>query len=91
MPCLDRKDAGAWAKRYEKWGAGGTLPSIMDRDETQMKYGLKFTKTIFDAVHLPVVASGGAGKRGHYGERVVGRRAGALSYFCFPLPNFKFR
>jgi len=51
MPCLDRKDAGAWAKKYEKWAAGGVLPRIMDRDETQMKYALEFTKTISDAVH----------------------------------------
>ena len=84
MPCLDRKGAGAWAKRYEKWSAGGILPSIMDRDETHMKYALEFTKAISDAVRLPVVASGGAGKLEHYCERVVGRRAGALSYFGFP-------
>ena len=47
-------------------GAGGILPRIMDRDEIQMNYGLRFTKTIFGAVHLPVLASGEAGKLEHY-------------------------
>ena len=72
------------AKRYEKWDASGVLPSIMDKDETQIKYGLKFTKIIFGAVHLPIIASIGAGKRKHYSERVVRRRAGALTYLGFP-------
>ena len=85
MPCLDRKSTGAWAKRYEKWGAGGILPSIMDRNETHMKYALEFTQAISDTVRLPVVASGGSGKLEHYCERVVGRGgAGAFSYFGFP-------
>ena len=73
MPCLDSKGAGAWAKRYEKWGAGGILPGIMDRDETHMKYALEFTQAIAGRGRLPVVASGESEKLEHYCARVVGR------------------
>lgn len=43
----------------------------MDRDGTQAGYDLEFTKAISDAVDLPVVASGGTGKLGHFYEAVV--------------------
>jgi cyclase len=43
----------------------------MDGDGTQGGYDLEFTKAISDAVDLPVVASGGAGKLEHFYEAVV--------------------
>jgi cyclase len=43
----------------------------MDGDGTQAGYDLEFTKAISDAVNLPVVASGGAGKLEHFYEAVV--------------------
>jgi len=43
----------------------------MDGDGTQAGYDLEFTKAISDAVDLPVVASGGAGKLEHFYEAVV--------------------
>jgi|WetSurSiteA1Bulk_404760.scaffolds.fasta_scaffold13343_2 imidazole glycerol-phosphate synthase subunit HisF len=43
----------------------------MDKDETQMKSALEFRKAISNAVHLPVLASGEAGKLEHYAEGVV--------------------
>jgi cyclase len=43
----------------------------MDGDGTQTGYDLEFTRAIADAVKLPVVASGGAGKLEHFYEAVV--------------------
>lgn len=56
------KDAVAWARECEKLGAGVILPTSMDGDGTKAGYDLPFTRAISDAVTLPVVASGGAGK-----------------------------
>ena len=65
------KDATAWAKQCQELGAGVILPTSMDGDGTQAGYDLEFTKAISDAVNLPVVASGGAGKLEHFYEAVV--------------------
>ncbi len=65
------KDAVAWAKQCQELGAGVILPTSMDGDGTQAGYDLEFTKAISDAVDLPVVASGGAGKLEHFYEAVV--------------------
>ena len=43
----------------------------MDGDGTQEGYDLEFTKAISDAVDLPVVASGGAGKLEHFYDAVI--------------------
>jgi cyclase len=56
------KDAVEWAKRCEESGAGVILPTSMDGDGTRAGYDLEFTRAIADAVLVPVVASGGAGK-----------------------------
>ena len=65
------KDAIAWAQQCQELGAGVILPTSMDGDGTQAGYDLQFTKAISDAVDLPVVASGGAGKLEHFYEAVV--------------------
>jgi cyclase len=65
------KDAVAWAKQCQDLGAGVILPTSMDGDGTQAGYDLEFTRAISDAVELPVVASGGAGKLEHFYEAVV--------------------
>ena len=65
------KDAIAWAKQCQELGAGVILPTSMDGDGTQAGYDLEFTRAIADAVNLPVVASGGAGKLEHFYEGVV--------------------
>lgn len=56
------KDAVVWARQCEELGAGCLLPTSMDGDGTQQGFDLSFTRAIADAVSLPVVASGGAGK-----------------------------
>ena len=65
------KDAIAWAKQCEELGAGIILPTSMDGDGTQAGFDLEFTRAVSDAVNLPVVASGGAGKLVHFYEAVV--------------------
>jgi imidazole glycerol-phosphate synthase subunit HisF len=64
------KDAVEWARQCEKLGAGVILPTSMDGDGTQTGYDLEFTRAIADAVNLPVVASGGAGKLEDFFEAI---------------------
>ena len=65
------QDAIAWARRCEELGAGTILPTSMDGDGTLAGYDLEFTKAVSDAVKLPVIASGGAGKLEHFYDAVV--------------------
>ena len=65
------KDAIEWARKCQELGTGVILPTSMDGDGTQAGYDLEFTKAISDAVDVPVVASGGAGKLQHFYEAVV--------------------
>jgi len=65
------KDAVAWAEQCQDLGAGVILPTSMDGDGTQAGYNLEFTRAISEAVDLPVVASGGAGKLEHFYEGAV--------------------
>jgi cyclase len=68
----------AWAKECEALGAGVILPTSMDGDGTQAGYDLEYTRAIADAVTLPVVASGGAGKLQDFYEAVTQGRASIL-------------
>jgi cyclase len=65
------QDAVEWARRCQELGAGVILPTSMDGDGTKNGYDLEFTKAISDAVRIPVVASGGAGKLEHFYEAVA--------------------
>ncbi len=65
------KDAIEWAKQCQDLGAGVILPTSMDGDGTLEGYDLEFTRAIADAVSVPVVASGGAGKLEHFYDAVV--------------------
>ena len=72
------KDAVEWAKQCQSLGAGVILPTSMDGDGTQAGYDIEFTKAIADAVTVPVVASGGAGKLEDFAEAVLKGRAAIL-------------
>ncbi len=54
-------DAVAHAIRLVELGAGELLVTSMDRDGTKIGYDLDLTRTIADAVAVPVIASGGVG------------------------------
>jgi cyclase len=58
-------DALWWAQEGEKLGAGELVINSIDADGTKDGYELKLTRLIADAVHIPVIASGGAGKPEH--------------------------
>jgi len=61
-------DAIEWAKEVERLGAGEILLTSMDRDGTQDGYDVELTRKISEAVDIPVIASGGAGKLEHFYE-----------------------
>jgi imidazole glycerol-phosphate synthase subunit HisF len=69
-------DAVAQAIRLAQLGAGELLVTSMDRDGTRDGYDLELTRTIADAVSVPVVASGGVG---HLDHLVAGVRDGHAS------------
>jgi len=71
-------DAVEWAKRVEELGAGAILPTSMDADGTQAGYDIPMTRAIADAVSLPVIASGGAGKLEHLYQAIVDAHADAV-------------
>lgn len=54
-------DAIAWAREAESRGAGEILLTSMDRDGTKQGYDIDLTHQVSEAVHIPVIASGGAG------------------------------
>ncbi len=62
------KDAVAWAKEAEDRGAGELLLTSMDYDGTKDGYDIELTRAVTDAVSIPVIASGGAGKLLHFSE-----------------------
>ncbi len=64
------RDALEWAAEAEKRGAGEILLTSMDTDGTKDGYDLEVTKAVSDAVRIPVIASGGAGKMEHFKEAV---------------------
>lgn len=55
------REAVAWAREVEMAGAGEILLTSIDRDGTHNGYDLELTRAIASAVHIPVIASGGAG------------------------------
>lgn len=59
-------DAVEWAQRGVELGAGEILLTSMDSDGTLNGYDLELTRTIAQAVSVPVIASGGAGKPEHF-------------------------
>ena len=69
-------DAVAWAQRMQDLGAGELLLTSMDRDGTRAGYDLALTRTVADAVRIPVIASGGVGGLEHLaaGIRVLAVR-----------------
>ena len=61
-------DAVQWALRVESLGAGEILLTSMDADGTQRGFDCELTAAVARAVHIPVIASGGAGKLEHFAE-----------------------
>lgn len=72
--CLD---AVAWAKKAEALGAGEILLTSMDCDGTKSGYDIALTRSIAEAVSIPVIASGGAGTKEHFYDALTEGKADA--------------
>ncbi|RJG26486.1 imidazole glycerol phosphate synthase subunit HisF [Paenibacillus thiaminolyticus] len=57
-----------WAREAEKLGAGEILLTSMDADGTKDGFDVRLTRAVSDAVGIPVIASGGAGRTEHFLE-----------------------
>jgi cyclase len=71
-------DAVQFAQKVVSLGAGELLLTSMDRDGTKAGYDLALTRAIADAVHVPVIASGGVGTLDHLVEGVRDGHAAAV-------------
>ncbi|MFT2098054.1 imidazole glycerol phosphate synthase subunit HisF [Marinomonas sp. 2405UD66-6] len=71
-------DAVEWAKKMVEYGAGEILLTSMDRDGTKNGFDLGVTHAISEAVHVPVIASGGVGNLDHLVEGVTKGKADAV-------------
>jgi cyclase len=72
------QDAVAWAEQAVRLGAGEILLTSMDRDGTRDGYDCALTRTVADAVSVPVIASGGVGTLQHLVDGVVEGGADAV-------------
>ncbi len=70
-------DVLVWAKKVAELGAGEILLTSMDGDGTQKGYDLELTRSIAEAVPIPVIASGGAGTLGHIADAFIKGKASA--------------
>jgi cyclase len=71
-------DAVEWAIEGTQRGAGEILLTSMDADGTRDGYDLELTRTISEAVNVPVIASGGAGTKDHFVDAVTDGKADAV-------------
>jgi len=77
-------DVVDWAKRVEALGAGEILLTSKDADGTKEGYDLEMTRAVAEAVNIPVIASGGAGKLEHLYEAVtIGKASAVLAASIF--------
>ncbi len=71
-------DAIDWGRRMADLGAGEILLTSMDRDGTRDGFDLLLTRTMADAVPVPVIASGGVGNLEHLAEGIIDGHADAV-------------
>ena len=79
-------DVVEWARRGEELGAGEILLTSMDADGTKNGFDIPLTKAVSEAVKIPVIASGGAGRAEHFLEvfqETAAEAALAASIFHF--------
>lgn len=71
-------DAVEWALKMQNLGAGEILLTSMDQDGVKSGYDLGVTRAVSDALHIPVIASGGVGNLDHLVDGVTQGRADAV-------------
>lgn len=82
-------DVIEWARRVEELGAGEILLTSMDGDGTKNGYDLALTRSVSEAVGIPVIASGGAGNLEHLAEALTeGKADAALAASIFHFGTY---
>lgn len=88
-------DAVEWVEEAVRLGAGEVLLTSMDADGTLGGYDLALTRTVAEAVNVPIIASGGAGRPEHFTDVLtIGKADAALAASLFhdnelSIPNLK--
>jgi imidazole glycerol-phosphate synthase subunit HisF len=84
-----------WAKQAVALGAGEILLTSMNNDGTKNGFAIDITKAVSEAVNVPIIASGGAGKQEHFKEvfeqtKATGALAASVFHFGeIPIPKLK--
>lgn len=85
-------DAIEWIREAEKLGAGEVLLTSMDRDGTKAGYDVELTRRAAEAVNIPVIASGGAGKMQDFADVLTeGKADAALAASLFHFSQIDMR
>ncbi|MBM3130698.1 MAG: imidazole glycerol phosphate synthase subunit HisF [Chloroflexi bacterium] len=72
------KDVIEWAREVQARGAGEILLTSIDRDGTRDGFEIELTRAVADAVTIPVIASGGAGRIEHFADAIIDGHASAV-------------
>jgi cyclase len=82
-------DAIRWVKEAEALGAGEILLTSMDRDGTKNGFDIELTRSVSEAVSIPVIASGGCGRPEHFLEVFTeGKADAALAASIFHFREY---
>jgi imidazole glycerol-phosphate synthase subunit HisF len=81
------REAAAWAREAEEFGAGEILLTSIDADGTREGYDLELTASVAAAVSLPVIASGGAGNAEHVAAALAVAQAALLASILHEDPQ----
>jgi cyclase len=85
-------EAVAWAREVESLGAGEIVLTSMDADGTKNGYDIEITRAVSEAVGIPVVASGGAGRPEHLADAILlGKANAALAASIFHFGEYTIR
>jgi len=85
-------DAVEWAQRMVSLGAGEILLTSMDRDGTKSGFDIGLTRTVSDAVTVPVIASGGVGNLDHLADGIIqGHASAVLAASIFHFGEYSIR
>ena len=80
------RSAVEWAREAEARGAGEVLLTSIDTDGTREGYDLELTRSVAEAVRIPVIASGGAGEARHVAEALEVAQAALLASILHENP-----
>ena len=85
-------DCIEWVRKAVRLGAGEILLTSMDADGTKDGYDIALTRAVSEAVNVPVIASGGAGKLEHfYDVLTLGKADAVLAASVFHYGQFTVR